>query len=78
MLLDPFPMVPLARNQGLGVAIMSHNGRMNFGLVGDLDLMWEIDDLAEDVADSLAELAEAASVELASPPRARGPEPVPH
>jgi diacylglycerol O-acyltransferase / wax synthase len=60
------------------MAIMSYNGRMNLGLVGDYDLMWDIDDLAEDVAESLAELAGAAGVELASPPRARGPEPVAH
>src|SRR5215213_5299018 len=31
-LLEPFPMVPLAAGQGLGIAIMSYNGRMNFGL----------------------------------------------
>ena len=24
---EPFPMVPLAKNQGLGIAIMSYNGR---------------------------------------------------
>jgi diacylglycerol O-acyltransferase / wax synthase len=74
----PSRWVPLARNQGLGMAIMSYNGRMNLGLVGDYDLRWDIDDLAEDVAESLAELAGAAGVELASPPRARGPEPVAH
>ncbi len=44
--LDPFPMVPLAKNQGLGMAIMSYNGQMNFGLVGDYDVMYDIDDLA--------------------------------
>lgn len=62
--LDPFPMVPLAKNQGLGVAIMSYNGHMNFGLVGDFDVMYDIDDLARDIYDSLAELADAAGVEL--------------
>jgi WS/DGAT/MGAT family acyltransferase len=62
--IDPFPMVPLAKNQGLGIAIMSYNGRMNFGLVGDFDVMHDIDDLAEDLYDSLAELGEAAGVEL--------------
>ena len=45
---DLFPMVPLARNQALGVAIMSYNGKMNFGLVGDYDAMHDLDDLADD------------------------------
>jgi len=72
--LDPFPMVPLAKNQGLGVAIMSYNGHMNFGLVGDFDVMYDIDDLARDIYDSLAELADAAGVELTTqpPPVVRG------
>jgi diacylglycerol O-acyltransferase / wax synthase len=66
-MLDPFPMVPLAKNQGLGIALMSYNGRINFGLVGDYDLLWDLDELAEDVAESLREVAEAAGVELAEP-----------
>ena len=68
-LLDPFPMIPLAPGQGLGVAMMSYNGRMNFGLVGDFDLLWDIEELAEDLAASLGELADAAGVKL-SPPAA--------
>jgi len=66
--LDPFPMVPLARNQGLGVAIMSYDGKMNFGLVGDYDVMYDLDDLARDLYDSLSELADAAGVELVTAP----------
>jgi len=69
-MLDVFPMVPLAPNQALGVAIMSYNGRLNFGLVGDYDAMYDIDDLAEDFEGSLAELAKTAGVRL-SKPRAR-------
>ena len=69
---DPFPMVPLAKGQGLGIAIMSYNGKMNFGLVGDFDVLHDIDDLAHDLYESLAELAEAAGVELGTeaPPAA--------
>ena len=65
-MIDPFPMVPLAKGQGLGVALLSYNGRINFGLVGDYDLLWDLDELAEDVRASLAELAEAASVDLSA------------
>jgi diacylglycerol O-acyltransferase / wax synthase len=63
-MLETFPMVPLARNQGLGIALLSYDGSINFGLVGDYDLLWDLDDLALDVHDSLAELAAAAGVEL--------------
>ena len=63
-MIDPFPMVPLAKNQGLGIALLSYAGRINFGLVGDFDVMYDLDDFADDVQDSLAELAAEAGVEL--------------
>jgi diacylglycerol O-acyltransferase len=63
-MIEPFPMVPLAKNQALGVALLSYAGRINFGLVGDYDLMWDLDDFADDVRESLAELAAEAGVEL--------------
>jgi WS/DGAT/MGAT family acyltransferase len=63
---EPFPMVPLAPGQGLGIAVMSYDGRMNFGLVGDFDALYDIEELALDLHDSLAELAEAAGVELSA------------
>jgi hypothetical protein len=66
-MVDPFPMVPLAPGQGVGIALMSYNGRLDFGLVGDYELMWDLDELADDVRDALAELAEAAGVELSEP-----------
>ena len=64
---DVFPMVPLARNQGLGVALMSYNGAINFGLVGDYDVMFDLGDLSRAFAASLEELAAAAGVELTTP-----------
>ena len=63
-MLDPFPMVPLAAGQGLGVALLSYDGRINFGLVGDFDMLWDLDELADDVRASLAELADVAGVRL--------------
>jgi diacylglycerol O-acyltransferase / wax synthase len=65
-MLETFPMVPLAKNQALGVAILSYDGSINFGLVGDFDLLWDLDELATDVRDSLEELAGAAGIELSS------------
>ena len=63
-MIDTFPMVPLAKNQALGVALLSYAGRINFGLVGDYDLMQDLDEFTEDVRESLAELAAEARVEL--------------
>jgi WS/DGAT/MGAT family acyltransferase len=50
-----FPMVPLARRQALCVGIMSYNGQVNFGLIGDYDAMADLDSFALDL--------EAATVE---------------
>jgi diacylglycerol O-acyltransferase / wax synthase len=63
-LIDTFPMVPLAKNQALGIALLSYAGNINFGLVGDYDLMWDLDSFADDVRESLSELAADARVEL--------------
>jgi diacylglycerol O-acyltransferase / wax synthase len=63
-MLETFPMVPLAKNQALGVALLSYDGSINFGLVGDFDLLWDLDELARDVRESLEELAASAGVEL--------------
>ena len=62
-----FPMVPLAPNQALGVAIMSYNGGINFGLVGDYDVMENLEQLADDFRASIEELAGAAGVAVSAP-----------
>jgi hypothetical protein len=61
-LLDIFPMVPLGANMGLGVAIVSYHGTINFGLVGDFDAMPDLDVLGDDFEQALIELAAAAGV----------------
>jgi diacylglycerol O-acyltransferase len=71
-MIDTFPMVPLAKNQALGVALLSYAGRINFGLVGDFDLMWDLDDFADNVRESLSELAAEAGVELTAEVAASG------
>ena len=55
-----FPMVPLAKNQGVCIGIMSYDGQVNFGLIGDYDGMPDLEDLAKDLDDSINELIEAA------------------
>jgi diacylglycerol O-acyltransferase / wax synthase len=55
-----FPMVPLAKNQGLCIGVMSYDGQVNFGLIGDYDGMPDLDDLAAELEASIGELVEAA------------------
>ena len=54
-----FPMVPLAERQAVCFGIMSYNGQVNFGLVGDYDAIDDLELLADDLEASLEELAEA-------------------
>jgi WS/DGAT/MGAT family acyltransferase len=54
-----FPMVPLAKRQAVCVGIMSYDGQVNFGLIGDYDAMQDLDDLASDLKAALDELIEA-------------------
>jgi diacylglycerol O-acyltransferase / wax synthase len=55
-----FPMVPLARRQALCVGIMSYNGQVNFGLIGDYDAMADLDSFALDLEAATEEVIEAA------------------
>ncbi len=64
---DFFPMVPLASNMALGVAIMSYSGRMDFGLNADFDALPDLEDLIDDFEASLRDLAKAAGTRLHPP-----------
>jgi diacylglycerol O-acyltransferase len=57
-----YPQVPLTLNTALGIAIMSYDGSLGFGLLGDYDALPELDDLAAGLEDAIAELAAAAGV----------------
>ncbi|HYH60814.1 MAG TPA: wax ester/triacylglycerol synthase family O-acyltransferase [Solirubrobacterales bacterium] len=52
-----YPMVPLAKRQAVCFGIMSYNGQVNFGLIGDYEAMADLDSLAHDLSESLADLA---------------------
>ncbi len=54
-----FPMVPLARRQALCVGIMSYNGTVNFGLIGDYDAMADLESFGLDLEGAIAEIAAA-------------------
>jgi hypothetical protein len=55
-----YPMVPLAENQALGIAIMSYDGQLNFGLNADFDAMTDLEALADELRASIEELVAAA------------------
>lgn len=61
-----YPQVPLAPRQGLGlglgIAIMSYDGHLNFGLLGDFDAMPDLDRLGADLGAAIHDLALAAGV----------------
>jgi WS/DGAT/MGAT family acyltransferase len=57
-----YPVVPLSLNQALGVAIMSYDGRLGFGLLGDYDALEDLDLLAGDLEHAIADLARTAGV----------------
>jgi diacylglycerol O-acyltransferase / wax synthase len=61
-LLDLFPVAFLPENHALAVAIMSYNGRMNFGLLADYDAMPDLEQFGEMIDASLAELLDAAAI----------------
>ncbi|MEK6252606.1 MAG: wax ester/triacylglycerol synthase family O-acyltransferase [Actinomycetota bacterium] len=57
---EVFPVAFLPQNHALAIAIMSYNGRINFGLLADYDAMEDVEIISEGIAESLEELLEAA------------------
>jgi diacylglycerol O-acyltransferase len=57
-MLEVFPVVPLARGQGLSIGMTSYNGRVFFGLNADLDSVGDVDTLADLVEQEASELVE--------------------
>jgi diacylglycerol O-acyltransferase len=81
-MLEAYPVAFLPEHHALAVAIMSYNGQMNFGLLGDFDAMHDIDSLGVRIADELALLVSLAQGESApkppTPPRPRRGSPSPN
>jgi len=57
---DVFPGAFLPENHALAIAIMSYNGKINFGLLGDYDALPDIGQIADGIEGSLEELASLA------------------
>jgi WS/DGAT/MGAT family acyltransferase len=56
-LTDIVPIVPLAADHAVGIAVISYAGRITFGLIADHATVPDLDVLKEGIATSLAELA---------------------
>ncbi len=69
---DAFPVAFLPERHALAVAIMSYNGAINFGLLGDLDALPDIDLIAQRIGDELATLVALAGERLAPAGRLAG------
>jgi diacylglycerol O-acyltransferase / wax synthase len=65
---DAFPIAFLPENHALAIAIMSYNGRINFGLLADYDEMEDVGVIQEGIEESLAEFAEIAKAVEAGKP----------
>ena len=69
--LETYPVVPLVGNQALGIALMSYDGNLYWGLNADWDVVPDLHDLVESVRAGFEELAAATlPVPPADPPRA--------
>src|SRR4029077_19556855 len=65
-----YPVVPLARRQALGIAVMSYNGHLGFGLLADYDAIPELELIARELEQAVVLLARAAGIRK-HPARAR-------
>ncbi len=66
-MLRAYPVAFLPENHALAIAIMSYNGQMNFGLLGDYDALGDIDLIGETIAQELTTLVSLARESAAAP-----------
>ncbi len=66
-MLHAIPVAFLPENHALAIAIMSYNGQMNFGLLGDFDALPDIESIGENIAAELATLVALARESAAAP-----------
>ena len=60
-MLEVFPVVPLARGQGLSIGMTSYDGKVFFGLNADRDSMGDVDVLADLIEQAVADLVETSA-----------------
>jgi hypothetical protein len=58
-MLHCYPQVPLAAGQAIGVALLSYDGRVGVGLIGESELAKDLPALGQAMRAALAELRSA-------------------
>jgi diacylglycerol O-acyltransferase len=69
-MLEYLPFVPLSQGVRIGIAILSYNGKVRFGVTGDFDTMPEVAWFCQRIEAHVAELAELAEVPAEGRPAA--------
>ena len=54
---EVYPVVPLSDNTAVCVGLLSYNGTIGFGLLGDFDAAPDLAELAEGIEKSIVELS---------------------
>jgi WS/DGAT/MGAT family acyltransferase len=65
-MLEAYPMVPLSRNLGVNIAILSYCGQLQFGLLADRDTFPDLEVLANGIEDAFAVLRKSAAASAGS------------
>jgi len=66
---DAFPVAFLPENHALAIAVMSYNGKLNYGLLGDYDALPDLELIAEGIERSLTALLRVARKGTPATPR---------
>ena len=66
-MLEAYPVAFLPENHALAIAIMSYNGQMNFGLLGDFDTLPDLDQIRSNIVEELATLVALARESVTAP-----------
>jgi WS/DGAT/MGAT family acyltransferase len=66
-MLEAYPVAFLPENHALAIAIMSYNGQMNLGLLGDFDALPDIDEISASISEELRTLVSLARVSVPAP-----------
>jgi WS/DGAT/MGAT family acyltransferase len=74
-----YPMLPLFANLATGIAILSYDGRLYWGVAADWDVVPDLHEVTLAIEASFSELCEAAGVDVpASPSAQTAAAPLPH
>jgi WS/DGAT/MGAT family acyltransferase len=61
-MVEYLPFVPLSQGVRVGVAVLSYNGQLRFGVTGDYDTVPEVDWFCQRIEAGIAELSERAGI----------------